>query len=237
MDRNKVFGSVRKLKNTTYVVREDLPQEILEKRKKLYPVYKNAVTQGQTAKLTGDKLTINGIVYSIDTIHRIPQFLPPPRQHEKVSENTVAFFGEGSVFSNFHQCVFKVNSEAFTSVEEFYQSRKALHFNRPDIADKIREASHPSRCKRLGDSIQTKIPHNTEKLQWMKEGVRAKFSQNENLRVKLLETHTRQILESGPDLFWGTGVTLSDASSANQAFAGKNSLGQILMAVREELKG
>jgi hypothetical protein len=62
----------------------------------------------------------------------------------------------------------------------------------------------------------------------MKELVRAKFTQHWDLKQKLLETGDEELIEGNTwgDTFWGVFNG-----------TGKNILGQILMEVRNELKG
>lgn len=56
-------------------------------------------------------------------------------------------------------------------------------------------------------------------------GLRAKFTQNENLKKKLLETGDRILREhTGRDKYWGDG---------GKKFTGKNRLGFLLMEVRQ----
>ena len=61
----------------------------------------------------------------------------------------------------------------------------------------------------------------------MREAVRAKFQQHEDLRNTLLATGNAMIVEhTERDSYWGDG---GDGS-------GKNMLGKILMEIREELR-
>ena len=71
------------------------------------------------------------------------------------------------------------------------------------------------------------IEWDSVKTNWMYEICKAKFSQNEELKSKLLSTGTEYLEEGNTwgDEVWGTvnGV-------------GENRLGKILMKIREELK-
>mgnify|MGYP003691392609 CR=1 FL=1 len=61
----------------------------------------------------------------------------------------------------------------------------------------------------------------------MLQGLTLKFTQNQDLRQKLLDTGNRDLIEhTEKDKYWGDG---KDGS-------GKNMLGKLLMKVREELK-
>lgn len=85
-------------------------------------------------------------------------------------------------------------------------------------------------AKRLGRHVQLRPDWENVKLPIMEDIVRAKFTQNEDLKELLLATG-ELVLEEGNtwgDTFWGV-----DAKTRE----GKNHLGRILMRVRKELQG
>ena len=59
----------------------------------------------------------------------------------------------------------------------------------------------------------------------MMRGLRAKFTQNQDIKAKLLATENRLLREhTGRDKYWGDG---------GKKFTGKNRLGVLLMELRE----
>jgi hypothetical protein len=54
------------LKNTPFRIHQQFPKPIEDKRRKLYPVLKDAKRQGKHAVLVRDKLFINGSQYFVD---------------------------------------------------------------------------------------------------------------------------------------------------------------------------
>ena len=62
-DREKVRKSARNLKNTIYALSEQFPKEIIERRKALIPVMKEARKNGKLANLVVDKLYIDNQLY------------------------------------------------------------------------------------------------------------------------------------------------------------------------------
>ena len=70
------------------------------------------------------------------------------------------------------------------------------------------------------------------KYRYMKEVLVEKFSQNLNLKEKLLATGNRQLVEGGlwHDLWWGI------CNCEKHQGDGKNALGQILMEIRDSFK-
>ena len=71
----------------------------------------------------------------------------------------------------------------------------------------------------------------------MKEGLYAKFIQNDILKRKLLDTNDFILVEASPyDSIWGIGMTSAVASKVSQnQWKGKNLLGIALMEVRANL--
>ena len=77
---------------------------------------------------------------------------------------------------------------------------------------------------------------NTHKYKIMYSGVYAKFTQNPELKIRLLATGEKFLVEASPyDKIWGIGYNKSDALP-NINNWGQNLLGQILMEVRTNIK-
>lgn len=67
------------------------------------------------------------------------------------------------------------------------------------------------------------------------QGSYLKFSQNEDLKEKLLATGKRELVEASPsDRIWGVGFAARYASD-NRSLWGLNLLGKALMETRERL--
>jgi ribA/ribD-fused uncharacterized protein len=72
----------------------------------------------------------------------------------------------------------------------------------------------------------------------MQKALYEKFHQNPELKDFLLATGDLQLAEASPhDRFWGTGVGLGKVEATKQQhWTGKNKLGELLMALRDEIK-
>lgn len=133
------------------------------------------------------------------------------------------FRGRYYFLSNFFETPVTWEGITYQNNEAAFQSAKVLD---KSVREKF-SALDPSSAKRKGRSVQ--LRHDWEKVKYdiMYEICLAKFSQNKELKTKLLETED-QYLEEGntwSDKIWGT---------VNGK--GQNHLGKILMRVREELK-
>ncbi len=66
-DRERIIREAFKLKDTEHKTYEDIPQELLDERKRLLPVLRKAKKEGKRAFFSNaepDKLIINGQMYS-----------------------------------------------------------------------------------------------------------------------------------------------------------------------------
>ncbi|KAL3704714.1 hypothetical protein TMatcc_008386, partial [Talaromyces marneffei ATCC 18224] len=137
----------------------------------------------------------------------------------------------------------KTDDEEYTyaSAEQYMMHRKALLFAGPEDPITLQIQTgwklRPSVIRDLG----RQIPNFSEEA-WQQnryeivlEGNYLKFSQNEELKEKLLETGARELVEASPrDRIWGIGFGARHAG-ANRREWGLNLLGKVLMETRERL--
>lgn len=118
----------------------------------------------------------------------------------------------------------KGNEVLFSTNEHYYQHMKAKH----EVTAKwIAQAPTPYLAMKAGRSLRRgdlRDGWDEMKDEVMLTGLRAKFSQNPRLKDMLLDTGDAIIHENSPyDMYWGV--------------RGKDRLGQLLIQVREELRG
>ena len=103
-----------------------------------------------------------------------------------------------------------VDGQLFTSAEQYDTYHKAVAAKDDTNASRILNTSSPASIKRIGNSIHLAPGNkwNSEKLQIMKRGCLEKFSQNRHLWQFLFETGEKDLIEAGPDTYWGAGVKL-----------------------------
>lgn len=130
---------------------------------------------------------------------------------------------EYGFLSNFWRAKQIVGSVVYKTNEHYYQSQKAK--NRKDMLW-IASAPTPYGAMKAGRSLRKKDmvdDWDDMKVKWMKMGLLFKFTQNIDLKEKLLATGDARLHEDSPtDMFWGV--------------KGKDMLGKLLMEVREELR-
>ena len=125
--------------------------------------------------------------------------------------------------SNYYIVPVTYNGLTFQSNEAAFQAQKTLNEGQRRKFTKLA----PNKAKAKGRSVLLREDWEEVKDQIMYEICLAKFSQNEDLKEKLLNTGDEELVEGNTwhDTYWGV---------YNRK--GKNKLGKILMRVREELK-
>jgi ribA/ribD-fused uncharacterized protein len=239
-DREYVWSNKYKLKGTNFVLKEDFPAEVEQRRSTLYPIMKAAKNNQQKTRLIADKLIIDGQRFTVETLEKLPSHLQPANLSTKILDNAVLFFGKESYLSSFFPAPFVLDAKAFSGPEQFLQYEKALHASDAEAAGKILETTDPVIQMRIGRRVIT-----TEE-QWgdntaeaiMEAALKAKFAQNPELKKRLLDTGNRLIIECNvKDKFWGNGLHLQDTNAAVRSkWSGRNMLGTILVRVRDGLK-
>ena len=129
-------------------------------------------------------------------------------------------------FSNFAAYPFRIHNKVWKTSEHYFQAQK---FAGTEHEEELRLVASPMVVARMGRSRQRPLRKDweTAKDDIMREALRAKFTQNEDLKKILLETGDAELVEhTKNDRYWGDG---GDGS-------GKNMLGVLLMELREELK-
>jgi ribA/ribD-fused uncharacterized protein len=137
------------------------------------------------------------------------------------------FDGANQYLSNFYRCHFDWDNIIWPSSEHAYQAAKVKH---PKARKAFSRITSPADTKQLGKVLQLREDWEEVKLSIMTEIVYAKFSQNSDLKEKLLLTG-EAILEEGNthrDVYWGI--------CPPGSFNGQNHLSRILMSVRTQLR-
>ena len=135
------------------------------------------------------------------------------------------FRGEYDFLSNFYEAPVEYDGLIYGNNEAAFQAQKCC-----TREEKIPFTQYrPGQAKRAGRQVKLRSDWEKVKVSLMKEIVLAKFTQNLELRNKLLQTGDRVLIEGNGwhDVFWGV-----DSKTG----VGENRLGKILMDTREELK-
>lgn len=134
----------------------------------------------------------------------------------------MVFRNEYAFLSNMYMCNVEYNGVIYPSVENAFQAAKCVSGE----DKKIFRTCTPVQAKHLGRKVQLRPDWNKERVHIMLRIVYNKFSQNVELKQKLLNI-TEPIIEENTwnDTFWGV---------CNGS--GKNMLGKILTFVKNKLR-
>ena len=131
--------------------------------------------------------------------------------------------------SNFYLCPVFFMGQDWPSTEHAFQAFKSRE---KPIREHIRGLKEARDAKRAGRALVKRSDWELIRRPLMEQLVRAKFFQHPDLAKQLIATGTQQLVEGNHwhDNEWGNCTCVECAS-----IAGQNMLGQILMAVRQEL--
>ena len=228
-------------------VSEDLPEEWVDKRKVLKPIY-NAAKRMENLKLkthlSKDKLRIDSTMHSAgpdSNLNEVNAVVDTVSTCQKNDNKKILFLGSLSPYSNLYQSNFSIDNTTYTRVEQFIQSEKAGMFDDDAAQHKIMQEKNPYKIKKLGTRIR-----NFSLDAWRKSdklvahrAVFAKFSQNMTLKNILLNSGDILIAESSGDPHWGTGIHLHDGKAMDKnQWKNKNGgvMCEILAKVCQELR-
>lgn len=147
---------------------------------------------------------------------------------------------ENGYLSNWFLSTFIIDNIAFSSLEQYMMYQKAVTFNDKTIAAQILATNDVAVIKALGrsvsnydDSVWSAI---REKVVF--DGLMAKFSQNNDLKKRLLDTGDYVLAECAVrDLIWGIGLSMKDPDRFDKTkWRGRNALGNALIRVRDALR-
>jgi ribA/ribD-fused uncharacterized protein len=154
----------------------------------------------------------------------------------KETATHIYFFSDKDYMSNFYYSDFVVNNTKYICNEQYIMAQKALLFNDNDAFNQIMQCTKPYNMKQAGRKVKNFsdsiwLQHRNKILQ---DGLYAKFSQNANLRNKLLNTGNKTLVEASPyDKIYGVGLGENDEKILDENnWKGQNLLGYTLMNVR-----
>lgn len=134
------------------------------------------------------------------------------------------FRGDYGFLSNFWEVPVTYQGLTYGSNEAAFQAQKCMTEEEKRLFTRMR----PSEAKKTGRQVALRPDWEAVKVGLMEEIVRAKFTQNEDLKWRLIGTGDADLEEGNTwhDTCWGV-----DAKTGE----GRNHLGKILMKIRAEL--
>lgn len=141
------------------------------------------------------------------------------------------FEGNYRFLSNFYKSSFKDKEGViWPSVEHYFQAMKT---HNPKEREEIRNAPNPGSAKKLGRKVNLRDDWDQVKENIMYDALYYKFTQNEDIKQKLIDTDMAYLTEGNTwhDQIWGDCYCEKCKNKK-----GKNILGRLLMLLRTNLK-
>jgi hypothetical protein len=156
----------------------------------------------------------------------------------KVTDTHIFFLKEW--LSNFKYCTILSGGNKFSNTEQLFMYHKAVFFEDDEIAEKILATPVPYEAKALGRLVKGYNDEDWNKVRYdvMYQANLLKYTQNEDLKKKLLETGDKILVEVNPrDNIWGIGMDENNPDILDESkWNGQNLLGKVLMDVRNKLR-
>jgi ribA/ribD-fused uncharacterized protein len=155
--------------------------------------------------------------------------------HAVLSQPAALFYmGKWYPFDNFSAFNLRWRRKVYPTAEHLYQARKFILADGTHLlteagfkaSELVRAAKSAHEAKKLGGLFAPRDDWQSVKVGIMEEILRAKLSQHEYVRRKLLQSKGMILVEDSPaDSFWGRGPD----------WRGENTLGKIWMKIRDEM--
>ena len=121
-------------------------------------------------------------------------------KYELVTDKMVLFWKPPSVFGQWTRSEFEVDGVKYVTAEQFMMAEKARLFGDEDVRNQILDTTDPKLQKALGRQVR-----NFDESRWREvrveivvKGNVAKFSQNPKMKLELLATGDRCLVEASP---------------------------------------
>lgn len=216
---------------------EDHPDDYRRRKAMLRELVKH-INNNTThrASIEAGGLKMDGHLYLPNQFDDLPVECHPERvQIISTNENGIAFAGQWAYLSNMYQSSFRYEDMSFSSSEQCFQYHKALHHKDLMRAKQIILTNDPFKCKKTGGKIETSQEWLDTCETTMLDIIRCKFTQNEELKAKLIDTGNQRIYEATTGHYWGTNTGLRSKATRDQTGTGQNRFGLLLEELRREI--
>jgi len=152
----------------------------------------------------------------------------------------------GGIYSQWYQINMTINGVVYNCCEQYMMAEKARCFDDKEAEKNILETWNPATQKKIGRKVRgfdkevwEKVQENGNPFCWniVYDANYAKFTQNEGLKIALLETEGELVEASPYDKIWGIGLAEDDERALDKSqWKGTNWLGEVITQLREDLR-
>ena len=146
----------------------------------------------------------------------------------------------GGIYSQWAKSSLCEMYNKFNTAEQYMMYHKAVLFGDYEIAEQVLATNDARKQKALGREVKNfdeKVWDNY-KYDIVVNGNMLKFFQNESMKLELLKTGDKTLVEGSPyDRIWGVGLKWDDPKILDEKnWKGENLLGKALMDVRKKIR-
>ena len=153
-------------------------------------------------------------------------------------DQEVEFFrGYKYILSNFYHSQLIVDGVAYNCAEKAYQMKKASFCGDQEVFTRLKTCINAKECKEIGKKVNETVEWLDQRVDIMRQILKAKSEQCTTYRKKLLNCKG-PIVEAVPgELFWSAGLDEEDLrKTPRDRWPGQNVLEQLHMELRDELQ-
>ena len=177
-------------------VNEVVHDKVRQQRNELHAIHLLAQKNGHQSKHVLDIVTIDGIAYSHNTIHKLPADLTLELAFSREYNDQLFFNSEHIFLSNFHPCKIVLEDAICSSLEQAYYYLMAKDIGDLKSAQSILKTQSPRAIKVIGGMLNVSKQWLDKADQVMFDLLTIKYSTNPDLKAKLLATGNKRLVES-----------------------------------------
>jgi len=180
------------------------------------------------------------MIFIFNNIFQTKTKMTTAYHNEKFFENDDGIYFKSGYPSQWYISPFIIDGQIYNCCEKWMMANKADFFGDIEIKKLIMNSDEPKEQKILGRNVK-----NFDADKWNEvvddivyRGNYAKFTQNPDLKEKLLNSGGKMYVECSPyDTIWGNGMNITDTLNTSiQNWRGTNRLGLAIMKVRNTLR-
>lgn len=215
-----------------YYITDDIPDAIKRKKADLHKYYNYLKQKGREVEKIGDDMVIDGYRWNYCDLNKLP---PGDRimDSRMITDNGVlAFQSAQAPLSNLFPCEIKNNGQIFSSVEQAYHYRRAIHHRQYNTAQLILYQDDPYDIMAQMKDFKDDHEWLTKRMSIMEELVRCKAEQVDIFKDLLKSSGNLSLVENTWNGYWGSGCPWLAGAVWVKQFSGQNQFGQLLERIR-----
>jgi hypothetical protein len=239
-NRLQILQRAKMLQRSGIRMEEDYPVEMEQRRATLSNIAKRAqkVPGYANTRVSGDKLLVNGKVFTVETSPSLPEAINPITQATVSNGETTLFYTRFSPLSNHCPTAFVEDETMYRHSEQYYFTERCRIFGDDKQMKKVLAAKDPKDCQRFGRQAKNinGINWSEKEEEVMLKVCLAKFRGNNIAKQALMRTGNQGLGEASKSTHWGTGLYSDHPDAHNKDKWSNNLLGNILVKVRRRIR-